>query len=59
MSSIRLLVALASQLGMHIRHLDITSAYLNGDIDEELFVEPPQYLEDALRSIYIDRSILR
>lgn len=55
MSSIRLLMALAAQQDMHIRHLDITTAYLNGDIKEELFMEPPQLLEDALRSILTDR----
>jgi len=51
MSSIRLLTALGARRSMHIRHLDIASAYLNGDIDEELFMEPPQLLEDALRII--------
>ena len=56
MSSIRLLTALSARRGMHIRHLDIASAYLNGDIDEELFMEPPQLLEDALRTISTDRS---
>ena len=56
MSSIRLLTSLSARRSMHIRHLDIASAYLNGDIDEELFMEPPQLLEDALRTISTDRS---
>ncbi|XP_025995542.1 uncharacterized mitochondrial protein AtMg00820-like [Solenopsis invicta] len=51
MSSVRLLTALAAQEGMNIQHLDVTTAYLNGDIDEELFMEPPKFLKEALESV--------
>ncbi|KMQ89435.1 reverse transcriptase [Lasius niger] len=51
MSSIRAAVAVAAQKGMKIEQLDITTAYLNGDIKEEIFLEAPEYLEDILEHI--------
>lgn len=51
LSSIRLLVALAANCGMTIRQLDVTTAYLNGVIEEEIFMETPRYLKEALETI--------
>lgn len=49
MSSIRAAVAVAAQRNMRIEQLDITTAYLNGDVEEEIFME---YLKvEYLRSI--------
>ena len=44
LSSIRLLVALAARNGMLIQQLDITTAYLNGVIEEEVLMEVPNLL---------------
>jgi len=48
LSSIRLLTAIAVQSGMHIHQLDITTAYLNGKLEKETYMEVPNHLEDAL-----------
>jgi len=48
MSSIRLLVALAAKHGMSIHQLDITTAYLNGSIEESIYMEPPNYIIESL-----------
>lgn len=55
MSSIRVAVAVAVQRNMKIEQLDITTAYLNGDLEEEVFMEAPEYLEDILEHIVLSR----
>ena len=41
METIRLVVKLAAQRGWFIYQLDVKSAFLNGDLNEEIFVEQP------------------
>ena len=48
LGSMRLLVALSAELGMTISQLDITSAYLHGNIDTTVYMEPPKLLEEML-----------
>lgn len=55
MSSIRAAVAVAARKGMKIEQLDITTAYLNGNVEEEIFMEAPEYLENVLELIARDR----
>jgi hypothetical protein len=38
MESVRLLLALAAQEGWHVHHMDVKSAFLNGDLKEEVYV---------------------
>lgn len=54
MSSIRLLALAAEDIC--IRYLDITTAYLNGDINEELLMKSPQLLEEILNLFRIGRG---
>lgn len=51
LSSIRLATAIASQFDMHIRQFDVTAAYLNGTLDEEIFMEVPKLTEETLELI--------
>lgn len=39
--TIRVLLCIAAQKGLHVRHLDVKSAYLNGQLEEEIFLEQP------------------
>jgi hypothetical protein len=41
MESVRLLFALAAQEGWRVHHLDVKSAFLNGDLKEEVYVHQP------------------
>jgi hypothetical protein len=41
MEFMRLLFALATQESWHVYHMDIKSAFLNGDIKEEIYVHQP------------------
>ena len=41
MESIRLLLALAATKDWHVHHLDVKSAFLNGELAETVFVRQP------------------
>jgi hypothetical protein len=41
MESVRLLLALSAQLGWHVHHMDVKSAFLNGDLKKEVYVHQP------------------
>ncbi|KFD59182.1 hypothetical protein M514_28639, partial [Trichuris suis] len=40
--TIRVLFAVAAARRLHVRHLDVKCAYLNGNLEEELYMEQPQ-----------------
>jgi hypothetical protein len=39
--SVRLLLALAAQEGWRVHYMDVKSAFLNGDLKEEVYVHQP------------------
>jgi hypothetical protein len=41
MESVRLLLALAGQEGWRVHHMGVKSAFLNGDLKEEVYVHQP------------------
>jgi len=46
MSSIRIVIALAAEVGLDFHQFDFNSVYLNGDIEEELYISvPPEFQE--------------
>ena len=40
--TIRLILALSAQFKWDVYHLDVKSAFLNGELKEELFIEQPE-----------------
>lgn len=40
--ALRVLIALATKLELKINHLDVTAAFLNGELSEEVFMEQPE-----------------
>lgn len=49
--SIRILMALAAERGMFVEQLDVTTAYLNGILNEEIFLEVPKHLRKGLEML--------
>ena len=42
LESIRVLMALSVQHGLHLHQIDVTTAFLNGDLEEEVFMRQPE-----------------
>ena len=51
MSTIRIMMALATEMKLIVHQMDVVSAYLNGDLDEELYMNLPEELESSLKEI--------
>ena len=41
METIQVLLALAAQEGWQVHHMDVKSAFLNGELEEEVYVKQP------------------
>lgn len=50
-SSIRLIAALSAELGLEIHQMDVVTAYLNGSLDEEVYMEVPDQLSEVLERV--------
>jgi len=48
LESIRTLMALAAQMNMTVEQIDITTAYLNGTLEETVYMEVPKHIKNAL-----------
>ena len=47
MEAIRILIAFAAFMGFKLYQMDVKSAFLNGDLKEEVFVKQPPGFKDA------------
>ena len=45
--SIRTLMELAASLNLELHHLDVQTAFLHGELDEEVCMQQPPYFESA------------
>lgn len=46
-NSIKLLLALAAQYDWEIHQMDVKSAFLNGELDEKIYMQPPPGYKSA------------
>ena len=51
LDSIRLAIALAARDRMHVRQYDVATAYLNGRLEEDVYMEVPDEMEAVLEFI--------
>lgn len=51
LNSIRFLVAIAAHYKMHIHHCDVTIAFLNSPITEDIYMEVPEQLDNILQKL--------
>ena len=46
LETVRLLIALVARGGWEVHHMDVKSAFLNGDLAEEVYVhQPPGFID--------------
>ena len=50
-TSIRLLSALSAEYGLEIHQMVVVTAYLNGELEEDVFMEVPEVLSDIRERI--------
>lgn len=54
---IRFVAALVAQNNMKIHQLDVNTAYLNGELEEQIFIKFPKFSERILEEIaFIERK---
>lgn len=51
MSSIRIITALSASLGLEMHQLDVSTAYLNGSIEDQVYMELPELSKEVLEQI--------
>jgi hypothetical protein len=49
--SIRILLAMAVERDMEIHQMDVVGAYLNGKLEEDIYLEQPKGFDDRSRRI--------
>ena len=52
-TSIRSIMAIAAQMGWSIHQMDVKTAFLNGILEEEVYIEQPQGFEVSERDTHV------
>ena len=47
MSSIRVILRLTTSLDLELEQLDVKTAFLHGDLEEEIYMDQPERFEEA------------
>src|SRR5207249_2805881 len=50
-ASIRIVLAIAAKLELELHQVDVATAYLNGELEEEIFMNIPEMLPETLSEI--------
>lgn len=57
-TSVRLVLALSAQFKLQVHQLDVTTAFLYGNIEEEVYVkQPPEFTDNTTRVWKLNRSL--
>lgn len=51
LSTIRAVLAIAAKDNMNLRQFDVTTAFLNGSVDEEIYVKQPEGFQDGTNRV--------
>lgn len=50
-TSIRTVAAISAELGLEIHQMDVVTAYLNGELEDNVYMEETEQLSDILNKI--------
>ena len=53
LTSLHLIFAITAYLNLELHHFDIETAFLHGDLKEEIYMEQPQLLKDESNHSYV------
>jgi hypothetical protein len=56
-ATLRLLLSIAGKENFSVKHLDVKTAFLNGNIDEEIYMRPPQGFEMPGKVYKLNKSL--
>jgi len=51
--ALKLFLAISVNEDAEIHHIDITTAFLNGEIDEEVYIDPPEGFNETLKPNHV------
>lgn len=51
LTTFRVLMSIAVQFGLHVHQLDVKSAFLNGKLNEEIYMQQPKGFEDGTSKV--------
>lgn len=51
--SVRILLGVAASMGSKIHQMDVKTAFLNGDLEEEIFMRQPEGYQDSARPTWV------
>ena len=58
LESVHLLLALAARAGWTVHHMDVKSAFLNGELEEEVYVaQPPGFTGESSKVLKLDKAL--
>ena len=56
-ASLRLLLAIATSRKWHVHHADVSNAYLNGVLNEKVFLSPPEGLDTGSAVLRLNKGL--
>lgn len=58
LSTIRAIIAIAAQENLNLRQFDVATAFLNGSVEEEIFMKQPEGFQDGTKQVCkLNRSL--
>ena len=55
--TLRILLAIAVQFDMHIHQMDVKAAFLNGDLNEEIYMQQPDGMAKGSKVCKLNKSL--
>lgn len=57
LTTLRILLAIANRFDMHVHQMDVKGAFLNGDLDEDIYMLPPEGFPAGIKVCKLNKAI--